>query len=47
MALTFDDTQAASLLDMLGLPPDTTDIDTVLATITDLCFDEAGRRRHA
>lgn len=42
MALTFDDTQAATLLDMLGLPPDTTDIATVLATINDLATDEQG-----
>lgn len=35
MALTFDDTQAAALLDALGLPIDTTDIDTILATVKD------------
>lgn len=35
MALTFDDTQAAALLDALGLPADTIDIDTILATVTD------------
>lgn len=35
MALTFDDTQAAALLDALGLPPETTDIATILATVTD------------
>jgi hypothetical protein len=40
MALTFDDTQAATLLKLLGLPPDTTDIDTVLATVNDLVTDE-------
>jgi hypothetical protein len=42
MALTFDDTQAAALLDMLGLPPDTTDLDAVLATVKDLVTDEQG-----
>ncbi|QNI06497.1 hypothetical protein GAN17_09450 [Mycobacterium kubicae] len=35
MALTFDDAQAATLLDALGLPADTTDIDTTLATVKD------------
>lgn len=35
MALTFDDTQAAALLEALGLPADTTDIDTTLATVRD------------
>jgi hypothetical protein len=38
--LTFTDDQAAQLLDMLGLPPDTTDADTVLATVQDLASDE-------
>jgi Mu-like prophage I protein len=42
MALTLNDDQAAALLDMLGLPPDTTDVDTVLATIKDLVTDEQG-----
>jgi hypothetical protein len=41
MALTFDDDQAAALLQVLGLHADTTDIDTVLATVTDLVDDEA------
>lgn len=40
MALTFDDTQAATLLDMLGLSADITNIDIVLATINDLVTDE-------
>lgn len=35
MALMFDDDQAAALLDALGLPADTTDIDTALATVKD------------
>ncbi|MCV7005655.1 phage protease [Mycobacterium gordonae] len=35
MALMFDDEQAAALLDALGLPTDTTDIDTTLATVRD------------
>jgi hypothetical protein len=40
MALTFTDDQPAALLDMLGLPADTTDVDTVLATIQDCATDE-------
>src|SRR5258708_1042152 len=40
MALTFDDTQAPTLLDMLGLSADITNIDIVLATINDLVTDE-------
>ncbi|SBS79258.1 Mu-like prophage I protein [uncultured Mycobacterium sp.] len=40
MALTFDDTQAASLLELLGLPADTTDIDTILATVKDAVASE-------
>lgn len=35
MALTFDDTQSAALLKLLGLPADTTDVATILATVTD------------
>ncbi|WP_422748012.1 hypothetical protein ACN27E_07900 [Mycobacterium sp. WMMD1722] len=35
MALTFTDDQATALLDLLGLPSDTTDIDTILATVKD------------
>lgn len=35
MTLTFDDDQAATLLDALGLPADTTDIDIALATVKD------------
>ncbi len=36
MTLTFDDTQAAALLDALGLPADTTDIEVVITTAADL-----------
>ena len=35
MALTFDDDQAAKILDALGLPADTTDTDRVHAVIID------------
>lgn len=42
MALTFDDDQAAALLDALGLPADTTDADLVVATATDLAAQAAG-----
>lgn len=35
MALTFDETQAATLLELLGLPADTTDVETILATVKD------------
>ncbi|KZS70655.1 hypothetical protein A4G26_25435 [Mycobacterium kansasii] len=35
MALMFDDEQAAELLGALGLPANTTDIDTTLATVKD------------
>lgn len=35
MALTFDDDQAAALLEALGLPVDTTDLDTIAATVKD------------
>lgn len=35
MALTFTDDQATALLDLLGLPSDTTDIATILATVKD------------
>jgi hypothetical protein len=42
MALTFDDTQAAALLEALGLPPETTDIDLILATAADLAAQAAG-----
>jgi hypothetical protein len=41
MALTFDDTQAAALLESLGLPPETTDIDLILATVADLAAQAA------
>ena len=36
MALTLDDTQAAALLDALGLPADTTDPQLVCDTVVDL-----------
>lgn len=35
MALTFDDEQAATLLDALGLPTDTTDLGIIHATVKD------------
>lgn len=35
MALTFNDEQAAALLEALGLPADTVDIETILATVKD------------
>jgi hypothetical protein len=35
MALTFDETQVATLLELLGLPSDTTDVETILATVKD------------
>jgi hypothetical protein len=42
MALTFDDAQAAALLEALGLPADTTDADLVVATAKDLAAHAAG-----
>jgi hypothetical protein len=36
MTLTFDDTQAAALLEALGLPADSTDVDLVVQTAQDL-----------
>ncbi|MDT5184590.1 MAG: hypothetical protein QOI29_2748 [Mycobacterium sp.] len=36
MTLTFDDTQAAALLEALGLPADTDDPDLIVATAQDL-----------
>lgn len=42
MALTFDDDQAGKLLDALGLPTDTTDIELILATAADLAAQAAG-----
>ncbi|EUA09287.1 hypothetical protein I546_4165 [Mycobacterium kansasii 732] len=42
MALTFDDEQAAKLFDSLGLPADTSDVETVLATVADLAAQAAG-----
>lgn len=41
MALTFADDQATRLLELLGLPADTTDLATVLATIEDLAATES------
>lgn len=41
MALTFDDDQAAALVDALGLPDDTTDVQLVLDTATDLAAQVA------
>ncbi|WP_280354296.1 phage protease [Nocardia otitidiscaviarum] len=41
MALTLTDDQAARLLELLGLPADTTDIDTILATVEDLAAAES------
>lgn len=35
MALTFDDTQAAALLEALGLPADTNDVEVIAATVKD------------
>lgn len=43
MALTFDDTQAATLLELLGLPADTDDIDTVQATVKDAVTPTDGK----
>jgi hypothetical protein len=42
MALDFSDDQAAKLLDTLGLPENTTDIDIVIATGEDLAAKAAG-----
>jgi len=42
MALTFDDDQPAVLLDALGLPADTTDVQLILDTVTDLAAQAAG-----
>lgn len=33
--LTFDETQAATLLELLGLPAETDDVETILATVKD------------
>ena len=43
MALTFDDDQAAALLELLGLPTHTTDIDTILATVKDAATPTDGK----
>ncbi|MDC8980503.1 phage protease [Mycobacterium marinum] len=42
MALTFDDDQAAALLDALGLPVDTTDLELILAAVADLVEQSTG-----
>ncbi|ETB31463.1 phage protease [Mycobacterium avium] len=42
MALTLDDEQAAALLDALGLPADTGDVELILATAKDLAAQAAG-----
>jgi hypothetical protein len=42
MALTFDDTQAAVLLEALGLPAETADVDLVVQTAQDLAAQVAG-----
>jgi hypothetical protein len=42
MALTFDDDQAAALLEALGLPADTADVQLILDTVTDLAAQAAG-----
>lgn len=42
MTLTFDDTQAAALLDALGLPADTADMALILDTAADLAAQAAG-----
>ncbi len=42
MALTFDDDPAAQLLQVLGLPDDTTDPDLILATVTDMAKADGG-----
>jgi hypothetical protein len=42
MTLTFDDTQTASLLEALGLPADTDDLDLIVATVVDLAAQVAG-----
>jgi hypothetical protein len=41
MSLAFNDQQAAALLQLLGLPPDNSDVELILATIADLATDEA------
>lgn len=42
MALTFEHDQAAALLEALGLPDDTTDMQLVLDTVVDLAAQAAG-----
>lgn len=42
MALTFDDDQAAALLDALGLPADTDDVQLIIDTATDLAAQAEG-----
>jgi hypothetical protein len=41
MALQFNDEQAATLIEALGLPADTTDVDLILATVADLAAQAA------
>lgn len=43
MALTFTDEQAATLLDLLGLPADTDDVETMLATVKDAVTPTEGK----
>lgn len=42
MALTLDDNQTAQLIQALGLPADTTDIDTILSTVADMAKTDGG-----
>lgn len=42
MALTFDDTQSAQLLQLIGLPEDTTDLDTIHAAVADMAKADGG-----
>lgn len=42
MALTFNDEQAAALIEALGLAADTTEVDLILATVADLAAQAAG-----
>ncbi|MEC4763365.1 hypothetical protein VT930_09635 [Mycobacterium sherrisii] len=42
MALTFNDDQATQLLQFLGLPDDTTDLDLILSTIADMAKADGG-----
>ncbi|SOX53700.1 hypothetical protein MAAFP003_2374 [Mycobacterium ahvazicum] len=42
MPLTFDDTQSAQLLQAIGLPEDTTDLDLVQAAVADMAKASGG-----